>query len=127
MSYLNAASPVLEKALNRLAKWRRMFALWHFAGQDLKGHPSYDAMTDLREVVIIMRAELSAMTQLMVKKGVFTQAEWDAQMAVECVHLQVAYEKLFPGIKAYDMGLEFKNPEALQTMRRLGFLEGKDE
>ena len=51
-------------ALNRLCKWRAIFAGWQL-GTRAKGDPESDAVRDHREVTILLRAEASAMTGLL--------------------------------------------------------------
>lgn len=91
-------------ALNRLCKWRAIFAGWQL-GTRKKGDPECDAVRDHREVTIVMRAEITAVTQLLIAKGVFTLEEFDAQVITEAGYLERAYENIFPGVKATDAGL----------------------
>lgn len=95
---------LLDRALNRLTKWRTLFTGWQL-GTRLKGDPESDAVRDHREVSILMRAELNAITQLLIKKGVFTEDEFGLQLAHECGHLEKGFEERFPGVKANDSGL----------------------
>ncbi len=92
------------KALNRLAKWRNTFTGWQL-GTRSKGDPEADAVRDHREQSIIMRAELTALTGLLLEKGVFTMEEFDAALAKEADQLSEDFARRFPGIKATDEGL----------------------
>lgn len=96
--------PKTEQALNRLAKWRMIFAGWQL-GTRAKGDPECDAVRDHREATIILRAEVSAINTLLVKKGVYTIDEFEDQVAEEARYLCEAYEKQFPGCKATDNGI----------------------
>jgi hypothetical protein len=63
--------------LNRLAKWRTVFAGWQL-GTRAKGDPESDAVRDHREATILQRAELTALTSLLIKKQIITAAEFTA-------------------------------------------------
>lgn len=111
-----------NRALQRLTKWRRVFAAWQFGPDHLLGDNAncpapVHAVRDHREVTMLMRAELSALVILLVQKGVFTTGEYEAQLEVEATHLDVIYEQKFPGFIAGDDGITLHNPEALQTLQ----------
>jgi len=92
-------------AVQRLAKWRTIFTGWQL-GTRAKGDPEGDAVRDHREVTILMRAELNAVTCLMVKKGVFTAEDFTKQLEEEAEHLNLAYQRKFPGARATDTGMD---------------------
>jgi hypothetical protein len=52
------------QALNRVAKWRGLFAGWQL-GTRPKGDPECDAVRDHREITILLRVEASALTRLL--------------------------------------------------------------
>lgn len=93
------------RVLNRLTKWRKWFASWQL-GTRLDSDPESKAVRDHREVTIILRTEVSALTGLLIKKGVFTEEEWVEQWVEEAEALEKAYEGRWPGVKARDYGLE---------------------
>jgi hypothetical protein len=74
-------------ALNRITKWRSVFAGWQL-GSRLKGDPECDAVRDHREISILQRVEVSALKQVLVQAGAFTEEEfgeayaqtWDANL-----------------------------------------------
>ncbi len=105
-----------HRALNRLAKWRTVFAGWQL-GTRAKGDPECDAVRDQREAMLIMRAELSALTALCVLRGLFTVEAFDQQEAVEADLLSKHLEKRFPGFKATDVGLEMDSRIAAETTK----------
>ena len=92
------------EALNRLCKWRSVFAGWQL-GTRTDTDPEARAVRDHREVTILLRAEVSALVALLIEKGVFTVEEFNQQCIVEAEHLERAYEKKFPGFKATDSGM----------------------
>jgi len=107
-------------ALDKLAKWRKFFASWQLGSRpDSDGECK--AVKNHRELSILMRAELSALTGLMIRKGVFTAEEWSAALEAEAKALDRDYEKSFPGWRSTPDGLSMKLPEAGETMRKLGF------
>lgn len=106
-------------ALQRLAKWRTVFAGWQLGTRD-KADPEAAAVRDHRELTMIMRAELSALTGLMIEKGVFTAQEFSDALEAEADLLSKDYEKRFPGVRATDTGIEMN----VAVMREHGTMEG---
>lgn len=107
-------------ALNRLAKWRSVFAGWQ-----LGTRPSEDgetrAVRDHREVTMMLRAELSALTGLLEAKGVFARVEFTEALADEAEKLSADYAGRFDGMEATDDGIAMDVVRAQATMKRLGF------
>lgn len=93
-----------EKALQRLTKWRVVFAGWQL-GTRSKEDPEAQAVRDHREVTMLLRAEVSALVGLLVHKGVFTIEEFDGALGYEAEQLSEAYARKFPGFKATDDGI----------------------
>lgn len=89
------------QALNRLAKWRTVLAGWQL-GTRAKGDPECDAVRDHREATLLLRVEVTALSQLLISKGVFTEQEWNEQIAAEAAYYSTALEKRFPG---FTMGI----------------------
>ena len=110
----------LRAALEKLTKWRKFFASWQL-GTRADGDGESRAVRNHRELSILLRAEVSALTGLLMRKGVFTQQEWQASLEAEAKALDHAYEETYPGWRSTPDGLSMKMPEALETMRKLGF------
>jgi hypothetical protein len=107
-------------ALNKVAKWRNFFASWQLGTRpDTDGE--YKALADQRELLILMRVELNALTELFLKKGLLTQQEVTAAFEREARALDKDYEDRFRGFSTSGDGLHMKLPEAAETMRKLGF------
>jgi hypothetical protein len=106
----------LHRSLNRLAKWRAHFAGWQL-GTRPKGDPESDAVRDHREQTIILRAETTAIVGLLVKKGLITVDEFNAQLAEEADYLEHAYQRRWPGAKASDDGMVYNPHEAFAWMQ----------
>jgi hypothetical protein len=92
------------RALNILTKWRVLFTGWQL-GTRAKGDPECDAVSDHRELSILLRVEVTALTGLLLEKGVFTSEELDAALEREAVALNAGYEQRFPGVVASEDGL----------------------
>lgn len=102
--------------LNRLCKWRTVFTGWQL-GTRVKGDPESDAVRDTQERLLILRAELTAMIGLLIRKGVATREEIVAAIEEEAEALSLALELQFPGFKATDIGMDMHLPAAAETMR----------
>ena len=107
-------------AVNKLAKWRNVFASWQL-GTRLGTDGECKAVKDHREATIMLRAEVSALTGLLVKKGVITAQQFDTALRDEAGQLDHDYEARFPGFSTSQTGVEMKLPAAADTMRKLGF------
>jgi hypothetical protein len=90
--------------MERLGKWRTLFAGWQL-GTRPKGDPECEAVGDHREATLVLRAEVTALSMLLVSKGVATQEEVLAAFEDEAEQLNADLERRFPGVKATDYGL----------------------
>lgn len=102
-------------ALQRLAKWRLLFAGWQL-GTRPKGDPESDAVRDHREATLMLRAEVSALVGLLIAKGAFTADEFHASLGEEAERLSADLSRRFPGITAVDEGLRM-DERAAETMK----------
>ena len=112
-----ALSDRRNAALNKLAKWRTVFASWQL-GTRSDTDPECKAVKDHREATILLRAEVTALTGLMLRKGLATQEELQEAILEEATALDQAYERRFPGFSTSESGVHMKMPEAAETMRR---------
>jgi len=110
----------LRAALEKLAKWRKFFASWQ-VGTVPAGDGRYKAVADHRELSILTRAEMTAVTGLLIRKGIFTQAEFGEALERSAKQLDHDYEESYPGWRSLPGGLHMKLPEAVETTRKLGF------
>ena len=110
----------LQSTLEKLCKWRKFFASWQL-GTRPADDGEYKAVAHHRELSILLRAEQSALTGLLIRKGIFTQEDFQEALLREAKQLDHDYEESFPGFRTVSDGLHMKMPEALETMRRLGF------
>jgi len=106
----------LGRALNRLAKWRTALAGWQL-GTRTDTDAECQAVRDHREATLILRAEVTALTVLLLEKQIFTKKEIDDQISIEAQYLEQALERQFPGFKATDSGMSIDVAMAQETMR----------
>jgi hypothetical protein len=111
---------IADASLNRLAKWRGIYAGWQL-GTRARGDGESEAVRDHREVTLLLRAEVSALAGLLIAKGVFTADEFTQACGEEAEYLSKALEKKFPGARATDDGMSLDVKEFAETQRRLGF------
>lgn len=112
----NVIAQRYQAAINRLAKWRTVFAGWQL-GTRSQGDPECDAVRDHREVTMLLRVEATALSKLLLEKGVFSMDEYMTAIAEEAELLSKDYEKRFPGFQATDIGLSVDVRQAAETTR----------
>lgn len=104
-----------SQVLNRLAKWRGIFAGWQL-GTRSKEDPECQAVRDHREATLLLRAELSAFTALALRKGLFSPDEFHRQLIDEAEALDHELSRRFPGITSSDHGMVLDS-RAVETMK----------
>jgi hypothetical protein len=102
-------------ALNRLTKWRSVFAGWQL-GTRTDTDPECKAVKDHREVTILLRVEVTSLAKILIDKGVMTQEDFQHEMIKEAELLSQDYERRFPGMKATDIGIRY-DKRAAETMK----------
>jgi hypothetical protein len=105
----------MMRALNIVTKWRVLFTGWQL-GTRPKGDPEGDAVRDHREVTILLRVEVTALTGLLLEKGLITDEDLSAAFEKEAVELDRMYAQRFPGVTASEAGLTF-DKRALPWMK----------
>ena len=105
-----------DKVLNKLCKWRSVFAGWQL-GTRSDTDPESRAVRDHREITMLLRVESNALGALLIKKGVFTQEEWTEQIITEAEYLDASHQKRFPGFKSTEHGMEINIALARDTMQ----------
>lgn len=111
---------VADASLQRLGKWRSVFAGWQL-GTRPRGDGECEAVRDHREVTMLLRAEVTALTRILIETKVIDQVTLTRIVGEEAEYLSQAYEGKFPGAKAIDDGMSFDLKEWVETQRRLGF------
>jgi hypothetical protein len=105
-----------NRVLNRLAKWRAHYTGWMLGTRSIED-PQAQATRDVFEKLIMLRAEVSALTGLLIEKDVFTVREFTEHLVDEAELLCKDYEKRWPGCEAGDDGMHYILPEAAESMR----------
>jgi hypothetical protein len=106
----------MYRELNTLAKWRQVFAGWQL-GTRLASDPECQAVRDAAENRLMVRAELTAVALLLVKKGVVTPSEYFDAVATEARLLSEQLETRFPGFRASEVGMHMDVPVAAETTK----------
>lgn len=70
------------RSIQKLAKWRTVFTGWQLGTME-KSQPGVAAIRDHWEKLILLRAEVSALTGLLIRKGVFDAAEYTEALGQE--------------------------------------------
>jgi hypothetical protein len=108
-------SSSLNKALNKLCKWRTVFAGWQL-GTRPQGDPECDAVRDQREMLLLLRAEVNALTALLLRQTC-TLAQYQKELEEAAVALDLAHQKRFPGFQTTDTGLTINAALAADTTK----------
>jgi hypothetical protein len=106
----------LDIALQRLTKWRNVFAGWQL-GTRPKDDPEARAVKDHREVTILLRAEMNALLALLIEKNVFTLSEYQTALLAEALQSDQDMESRFPGYKSTDWGMSIDAEKAAVTTK----------
>ena len=109
----------LLESLEQLTKWRSVFAAWQL-GTRSDRDAECKAVKDHREVSILLRAEVSALTGLLVRKGLVTEAEWVESLQKEAEQLDADFAKRFPGIESTEHGIAYD----IEKVRAAGTMDG---
>lgn len=110
----------VSRIVNKLCKWRRFFAGWQL-GTRLENDPEAKAISNHRELSIMLRVEVSALANMLVEKGIMTHEEFTDVVGAEAEILDAAYQKSFPGFKSSDEGMVMTMPACADTMRVMNF------
>ena len=106
----------VDQALQKLAKWRSVLAGWQLGTRTLDD-PECQAVKDHREATILLRAEVSALTNLLIIKGALDPKEYLEQLRKEAIYLDMQMEKRFPGITTSESGVHYDTRVAAETMK----------
>ena len=101
--------------IGRLSRWRSVYATWQLGARD-SDDAEGEAVADQRELTLNLRAEVNALSLLLVAKGVFTREEFFDELQ-RCSHeLCRQNERRFPGFRTSDNGVEIHDSLARDTM-----------
>lgn len=108
-------------ALERLCKWRVHFAGW-LLGTRLKSDPQSQWARDNAEKLLVLRAEVSALSRILIDQGVVTAEQFTVQVGQEAVALSNMMEERWPGVTATDDGLHYDLPRVAAAGWMAGWL-----
>lgn len=114
---MKTPSQLCHDTVNRLAQWRTILTGWQL-GTRSSEDPEAQAVRDHREAALLQRAEITALTALLHKKGLITVEEFELHLANEAEHLMKALERKFPGAKAVDDGMSIDTAQAFPWMSK---------
>jgi hypothetical protein len=101
-----ATSTSLHEALQKLAKWRAVFAGWQL-GTRIKEDPEAQALRDHRELSLLLRVEVNALVRILVDKGLITEQQWINTLEHEAQLYDRDLEERFPGARTSLNGVHF--------------------
>ena len=113
-----SASSTRDK-LDKLCKWRTLLAGWQL-GTRTDTDPEAAAVKDQRELLLLLRVEMSALVRAAISEGVISQERWADLLGEEAEALDAMMSERFPGITTSPDGLVMTK-EAVETMRKLNF------
>jgi hypothetical protein len=105
----------LTAALNVVGKWRTLFVGWQL-GTRAKGDPEADAVSDHRELSLLLRMDTNVLMALLLEKGVFTREEYQQALLDEAIQTEKDLESRFPGVRANESGLVM-DKRAIDTLK----------
>ena len=118
-----ATKESLHRTLNKLAKWRTLFAGWQL-GTRPDSDPECQAVRDHRDLSLMARIDINALLALLIRKGVFTEQEWiDALPSFERmapVTLSVVCFRVHPAGIDNEMVLDVLNEKILNRINAAG-------
>jgi hypothetical protein len=104
-------------ALEKLCKWRLAYA-GRWLGTRPKSDPACASVRDFTDARLLLRAEVSALVGLLLKKGLLTEVEWLTAIKEEAEQLDRDQEQVFPGYRSTPVGLEIYDVAAAkETMK----------
>lgn len=109
------------KKLNRVAKWRTVFASWQLGTRSDKDGEC-KAVKHHREMTIITRVELTGLANLLIAKGVISSIDLENAIGDSSDRLNSDFEQFFPGFHVTEYGVNMiPASQALKTMKDKGF------
>jgi hypothetical protein len=103
-----------QRALNRLNHWG-MLLTGRIAGTLRADDPRSKGYRDLFQKFLIQRAEVNAITAILLEKGITTREDLTKRITDEATHLDQLHEQQYPGVRSTDSGLDFYDLPKVQT------------
>jgi hypothetical protein len=102
--------------LNKLLKWRSVL-VGRLLGSRPADDPQCKGYRDLVDKLLILRVENTALTGLLIERGVFNIEEFMVAVEDEAALLDADYERQFPGFKTTHTGVDIDIVKAQKTMK----------
>jgi hypothetical protein len=109
-----------DDASQKLGKWRSWFAGWQL-GTRSDRDAECAAVKDHREITIFLRAEVNALTKVLLDQKVMTLEFWTETLLKEVEDLDHGYSQRFPGVRSSLDGLVYDLAKVRETMQRMNF------
>lgn len=106
-----------RSAINKLCKWRTVLA-GRWLGTMSKDNAEAIAVRDIQDARLLLRVETSALTRILIDKGICTEEEFTRAVGREAVAYDAMYERYFPGFQSSDDGMVIYDSKlAAQTQK----------
>lgn len=105
-----------EDALQRVVRWHTVLA-GRVLGSRAEDDPQCKGYRDIFDKMILLRVEMTAMTGLLLEKGIFTMDEFMEKCRTEAEELDKMYEKQFPGVQTHLNGIVIDPQVFVKTTR----------
>lgn len=111
---------ILFETLDRVAKWRAIFASWQLGTRtDTDGECL--AVRDHREATMMLRIEMDALVTLLINKKVITEDDLVRRATDAAFAFEAGCEERFPGAKATADGMKIDVERFAKTAKELHF------
>ena len=92
----------LQRGFAKLGAWKSVLARWQLGPS--ANEAALAALRDHREQSLILRAEMNALVQVLLARGVISSGEWTRSLDAALRALDARYEQRFPGLRTTDAG-----------------------
>lgn len=103
------------RVLNRLCKWRTILTGWQL-GTRSSEDPEAQAVRDQRELLLLLRTEVNAITKALFDAGILNRRNFDKYLTEEAEALMASLEERWPGAKATDAGMSLDAAKVKEWM-----------
>lgn len=108
-------------SVQRLGKWRAHFAGW-LLGTRVKDDPQAQWARDTAEKLLMMRVEINALTQMLVKQDIIDAEKLTIEVGKEAEILMRGLEAKWPGVTAGNDGLHYDMKKIVKRGTMKGWL-----
>lgn len=105
-----------EDAMQRVVRWHTVLT-GRVLGSRLEDDPQCKGYRDIFDKMILLRVEVTALTGLLLDKGIFTLDEFMEKCRTEAEELDKAYQLSFPGVRTILNGIVIEPSVFVETAR----------